>query len=192
LRRLCARRYEEFLERCSVQLKIGDGEKRIHEEHSMCNPRQETNDSGAGQDTRNNGGGHANLFTRDIFKAISVAHENDYECLPVIIAESWGGDLKSLHCEALDLSSRQSEPDRGHWPDARKGSGKAGPFSGVCLIHARPKASWLSQGASWRWRSYSSLQSIPDKVTPELLAHDGQCRCRQRVEHQIIWPGRGP
>ena len=45
------------------------------------------------------GGGHANLFTRDIFKAISVAHEHGYECIPVVIAESWGGDLKSLKCE---------------------------------------------------------------------------------------------
>ena len=47
------------------------------------------------------GGGHANLFTRDIFKAISVAHENGYECVPIIIAESWGGNLKSLNCENL-------------------------------------------------------------------------------------------
>jgi hypothetical protein len=45
------------------------------------------------------GGGHANLFTRDIFKSISVAHETGYECIPIIIAESWGGDLKSLKCE---------------------------------------------------------------------------------------------
>ena len=44
------------------------------------------------------GGGHANLFTRDIFKSISVAREHGYECVPVIIAESWAGDLKSLQC----------------------------------------------------------------------------------------------
>lgn len=47
------------------------------------------------------GGGHANLFTRDIFKSISVAQENNYLCIPVVIAESWGGDLKSLNCEHL-------------------------------------------------------------------------------------------
>lgn len=47
------------------------------------------------------GGGHANLFTRDIHKAISVAQENDYLCIPVVIAESWGGDLKSLNCKHL-------------------------------------------------------------------------------------------
>ena len=39
------------------------------------------------------GGGHANLFTRDIHKAISVAQVNGYECIPVVIAESWGGNL---------------------------------------------------------------------------------------------------
>jgi hypothetical protein len=44
------------------------------------------------------GGGHASLFTRDIFKSISVAHKSGYECIPIIIAESWAGDLKSLKC----------------------------------------------------------------------------------------------
>jgi hypothetical protein len=34
------------------------------------------------------GGGHALLFTRDTFKAISVAKENGHGCLPVVIAES--------------------------------------------------------------------------------------------------------
>jgi hypothetical protein len=47
------------------------------------------------------GGGHANLFTRDIHKSISVAQENGCLCIPVVIAESWGGDLASLHCEHL-------------------------------------------------------------------------------------------
>lgn len=42
------------------------------------------------------GGGHAALFTRDIHKAISVATDNGFTCLPVVIAESWGGDLDSL------------------------------------------------------------------------------------------------
>jgi hypothetical protein len=47
------------------------------------------------------GGGHANLFTRDIHKAISVAHNSGYFCIPIVIAESWGGDLGSLDCENL-------------------------------------------------------------------------------------------
>ena len=42
------------------------------------------------------GGGHALLFTRDIFKSIMVATERDYQCIPVVIAESWTGDLESL------------------------------------------------------------------------------------------------
>ncbi len=45
------------------------------------------------------GGGHAMLFTRDIHKSISIAHDNGFECIPIIIAESWGGDLSSLNCE---------------------------------------------------------------------------------------------
>jgi hypothetical protein len=27
-----------------------------------------------------------------------VARDNSYECIPIIIAESWGGDLKSIGC----------------------------------------------------------------------------------------------
>jgi len=45
------------------------------------------------------GGGHALLFTRDIHKAISVAEENGFNCIPVVIAESWGGNLNDLNCE---------------------------------------------------------------------------------------------
>jgi hypothetical protein len=45
------------------------------------------------------GGGHALLFTRDIYKSISVAEAGGYNCVPIIIAESWGGDLAALTCE---------------------------------------------------------------------------------------------
>lgn len=45
------------------------------------------------------GGGHALLFTRDIHKSISVAHQNGFNCIPVVIAESWGGNLDNLPCE---------------------------------------------------------------------------------------------
>ncbi|WP_013321969.1 hypothetical protein [Gloeothece verrucosa] len=44
------------------------------------------------------GGGHALLFTRDIHKAITQANQAGYRCIPVIIAESWTGDLQSLDC----------------------------------------------------------------------------------------------
>jgi hypothetical protein len=45
------------------------------------------------------GGGHALLFTRDIHKSITVATNAGHQCLPIVIAESWGGDLASLPCE---------------------------------------------------------------------------------------------
>lgn len=44
------------------------------------------------------GGGHAMLFTRDIHKSIHIAQENGYVCIPIVIAESWGGDLEGLDC----------------------------------------------------------------------------------------------
>jgi len=45
------------------------------------------------------GGGHALLFTRDIHKSITVAANNGFTCIPIIIAESWAGNLDSLPCE---------------------------------------------------------------------------------------------
>ncbi|MGA2174323.1 MAG: hypothetical protein ABSH38_04990 [Verrucomicrobiota bacterium] len=92
--------FRTVFERRSVRLEIGDGEKRIKEETFDVQIIGKKRTILVPVKTRETmGGGHANLFTRDIFKAISVAHENGYECVPVIIAESWGGDLKSLRCE---------------------------------------------------------------------------------------------
>ena len=107
-RALKGTRFEEIVrkalrkvfERHSLPLAIGDREKRINEETfdiQILGKKQTILVSVKTRETM--GGGHANLFTRDIFKAISIAHENGYECVPVIIAESWGGDLKSLKCE---------------------------------------------------------------------------------------------
>ena len=45
------------------------------------------------------GGGHALLFTRDIYKSILVATEKGYMCVPIVIAESWGGNLETLNAE---------------------------------------------------------------------------------------------
>lgn len=45
------------------------------------------------------GGGHAQLFTRDIHKSISVAEEHGFMCIPVIFAESWQGNLAALPCQ---------------------------------------------------------------------------------------------
>jgi hypothetical protein len=97
---LVRRTLRKVFERHSVQLEIGESEKRINEETFDVQIIGKKRTILVPVKTRETmGGGHANLFTRDIFKAISVAHENGYECVPVIIAESWGGDLKSLHCE---------------------------------------------------------------------------------------------
>jgi hypothetical protein len=47
------------------------------------------------------GGGHALLFTRDIHKSITAAHNAGLECVPIIIAESWSGDITSLDCKVF-------------------------------------------------------------------------------------------
>jgi hypothetical protein len=52
------------------------------------------------------GGGHAGLFTRDIHKSIRAARDAGFECLPVIIAESWVADLKGLDCKAQIIIDR--------------------------------------------------------------------------------------
>jgi len=83
-----------------LKLKVGDKETRIKEETYDVQITSKSRKILMPVKTRETmGGGHSNLFTRDIFKSISVAHENGYECIPIIIAESWGGDLKSLKCE---------------------------------------------------------------------------------------------
>lgn len=56
------------------------------------------------------GGGHAHIFTRDIHKAVAEAVNSGYPCLPVIIAESWTGDLGGLACE--DYIYIQANPNQ--------------------------------------------------------------------------------
>jgi hypothetical protein len=83
----------------ALDLQVGEKETRINEETYDVQVIHGTKVILLPVKTRETmGGGHANLFTRDIFKAISVARDNGYECIPIIIAESWGGDLKSLGC----------------------------------------------------------------------------------------------
>ncbi|MDB2439479.1 hypothetical protein N9W89_12255 [Hellea sp.] len=56
------------------------------------------------------GGGHALLFTRDIHKSISVASNAGVVCLPIVIAESWSGNLSTLECDEfvyIDLNPNQ-------------------------------------------------------------------------------------
>lgn len=83
-----------------ISLKVGDTQVTIGDETYDVQIVGKTRTILVPVKTRETmGGGHANLFTRDIHKAISVAHENGYECIPVVIAESWGGKLDSLSCK---------------------------------------------------------------------------------------------
>ena len=83
-----------------IDLQVGEGEKRINDETYDVQVSNGNNSILLPVKTRETmGGGHANLFTRDIHKAITVARDNGYECIPIVIAESWGGDLKALGCD---------------------------------------------------------------------------------------------
>jgi len=56
------------------------------------------------------GGGHSLLFTRDIYKSILVATENGYRCVPIVIAESWGGNLDDLRSELyIDIQANPNQ-----------------------------------------------------------------------------------
>ncbi|MBX3058491.1 MAG: hypothetical protein KF770_18670 [Anaerolineae bacterium] len=94
------RHLENLIEKYDLPLTVGKGEVRIHDE------TYDIQISGPGGSllmpvkTRETmGGGHALLFTRDIYKSILVATENGYACVPVVIAESWSGDLAALNSE---------------------------------------------------------------------------------------------
>ena len=56
------------------------------------------------------GGGHALLFTRDIHKSIAEAVSAGYPCMPIVIAESWSGDLGKLVCD--DFIYLQMNPNQ--------------------------------------------------------------------------------
>ncbi len=45
------------------------------------------------------GGGHSLLFTRDIYKSIRAAVESGYSCVPIVVAESWAGNLVDLRSD---------------------------------------------------------------------------------------------
>lgn len=82
-----------------INLQVGEKEKRIHDETYDVQVLKGSKTVLLPVKTRETmGGGHANLFTRDIHKSISVARDNGYECIPIVIAESWGGNLESLGC----------------------------------------------------------------------------------------------
>jgi len=90
----------EIFSTAKLPLAVGEGQIAVNEETYDVHVKAAEKTLLIPVKTRETmGGGHANLFTRDIFKSISVAHENGYECIPIIIAESWGGDLKTLKCK---------------------------------------------------------------------------------------------
>jgi len=94
---LVRRLLKEVVSDAGLSLEIGDGEVRIHDEtYDVQVMGREGNLLIPVKTRETMGGGHALLFTRDIDKSIRVAVENGYRCLPVVIAESWGGDLGSL------------------------------------------------------------------------------------------------
>lgn len=87
----------ELFDSQGIQLTIGDKEVRLNKETYDVEVEGKRGKILIPVKTRETmGGGHAGLFTRDIGESIRVAHENGFECVPIVIAESWGGDLESL------------------------------------------------------------------------------------------------
>jgi hypothetical protein len=59
------------------------------------------------------GGGHAHIFTRDIRESISRAVSAGYEVFPIIIAESWSGDISDLDTSnTIFLSMNPNQIDK--------------------------------------------------------------------------------
>lgn len=87
----------DIFHRHNIGLKVGVGETRIEDETydvQIVGSQQTILMPVKTRETM--GGGHALLFTRDIHKSISVATSRGYSCIPVVIAESWGGNLNDL------------------------------------------------------------------------------------------------
>jgi len=83
-----------------LQVKVEDKQVKIGDETYDVQVTGETGSVLLPVKTRETmGGGHASLFTRDIYKSISIATESGYTCVPIVIAESWGGDLDDLKSE---------------------------------------------------------------------------------------------
>jgi hypothetical protein len=94
------RNLKEIFKKSGVDLKVSENEIRLDGETydvKVSGPQGEILMPVKTRETM--GGGHALLFTRDIHKSISVAHSAGLECIPVVIAESWGGRLEELACE---------------------------------------------------------------------------------------------
>jgi hypothetical protein len=89
-----------LIEAHGLPLKVGDMQVRISDETYDVQVEGKRGTLLLPVKTRETmGGGHALLFTRDIYKSILVATENGYRCVPIVIAESWGGNLDDLKSE---------------------------------------------------------------------------------------------
>jgi hypothetical protein len=96
VRRLLAETFDTF----NINLQVGVGEKRIEDETYDVQIVGSKKTILMPVKTRETmGGGHSMLFTRDIHKSISVASGANYICVPIVIAESWGGKLDELECD---------------------------------------------------------------------------------------------
>ncbi len=94
------RELQELFRENKLRLKVGDKQVRIDEEtYDVQVGGRERSVLMPVKTRETMGGGHAMLFSRDIRESVSAARENGYECIPVIIAESWGADLESLGCD---------------------------------------------------------------------------------------------
>lgn len=91
---------KEIFEQNNLAITVVGKEIRLHEETYDIEIKGQKETILMPVKTRETaGGGHSTLFTRDIDKSISVASRNGYKCIPVVIAESWSGNLESLLCE---------------------------------------------------------------------------------------------
>jgi hypothetical protein len=103
----------ELFLRHSLALTVGNGQVTLNEETydvQVVSSRGSLLIPVKSRETM--GGGHANLFTRDIHKSITVARENGYECIPVVIAESWTANLTSLGCDHwIHIACNPNETD---------------------------------------------------------------------------------
>jgi hypothetical protein len=97
---LIRRSLEGLIKKAALQLTVNTNEVRINDETYDVQVIGKGGSLLLPVKTRETmGGGHALLFTRDIYKSIMVATKNGYICIPIVIAESWSGDLATLHSD---------------------------------------------------------------------------------------------
>ena len=98
--RLVRRNLEDLIKAHKLPLQVSNTQVKIEDETYDVRVTGEKGSLLIPVKTRETtGGGHALLFTRDIYKSILVATEKGYTCVPIVIAESWTGDLEALKSE---------------------------------------------------------------------------------------------